>query len=426
MKCWWAFAVVVLLAASCSSSSDSADGSGPSSSASNAVSSVAAGGENESSAAVTTTDVPTTAASTTTTTTAASTTTTTVAPTTTTAVPTTTTTVPQGGRIAALAECDMGPMEIKLFVAKTVPANEVKLIEEQVCLSKQLYFDRPDTNWEMTSPIYVALIDRDNSEGAVELENLYCNYILEHHPTGWSNGKCGPYGGQGCQTSGKCLFTDDSGKVGGSCICSNFRSDGFYLYRNMSHEMPRHEKGYRSTALHELFHVYQLSSIADPSISKDAEYRLMGKRMGNSSVDVPWWMEGTATYLAHYFYDQQPGAVENSLYDEMRRYLTTDYNGSGLGPIPDQYKNAGKPLTEFTFQEPDKTVAYRIGTWFVAFLVDQVGIDKIFDFYAGLEEAGSFETQFVATFGKSHTAFLEDFDAFLEKPYEEKMAIIPS
>ena len=110
--------------------------------------------------------------------------------------------------------------------------------------------------------------------------------------------------------------------------------------------MPRHEKGYRSTALHELFHVYQLSSIADPSISKDAEYRLMGKRMGNSSVDVPWWMEGTATYLAHYFYDQQPGAAENSLYDEMRRYLTTDYNGSGLGPIPDQYKNAGKPLTE--------------------------------------------------------------------------------
>jgi hypothetical protein len=110
----------------------------------------------------------------------------------------------------------------------------------------------------------------------------------------------------------------------------------------------------------------------------------------------------------------------------MRRYLTTDYNGSGLGPIPDQYKNAGKPLTEFTFQEPDKTVAYRIGTWFVAFLVDEVGIDKIFDFYAGLEEAASFETQFVATFGKSHTEWLIDFDAFLEKPYEEKMAIIPS
>ena len=335
-------------------------------------------------------------------------------------------TIPQGGRIADLTECDMGSMEITLFIAKTVPANEVKLIEEQVCLSKELYFDRPGTNWEMASPIYVALIDRDNSEGAVELETLYCNYILEHHPTGWSNGKCGPYGGQGCQTSGKCLFTDDSGKVGGSCICSNFRHDGFYLYTNMSHEMPRHEKGYRSTALHELFHVYQLSSIADPSISKDAEYRLMGKRMGNSSVDVPWWMEGTATYLAHYFYDQQPGAVANSLYNEMRRYLTTDYNGSGLGPIPDQYKNAGKPLTEFTFQEPDKTVAYRMGAWFVAFLVNQVGIDTIFDFYAGLEEAGSFDAQFLAKFGKSHTAFLDDFDAFLEKPYDEKMAIIPS
>ena len=49
-------------------------------------------------------------------------------------------------------------------------------------------------------------------------------------------------------------------------------------------------------------------------------------------------------------------------------------------------------------------------------MVDQVGIDKIFDFYEGLEEAGSFETQFVATFGKSHTEWISDFDAFLEKP----------
>ena len=410
MKYVWVLSVVALLGASCSSASDPAAESEQSSTPLTVTSVIET--QSQPVAASTTTAVPTT--------------TTTVAPTTTTAVPTTMATIPHGGRIADLTECDMGSMEIKLFIAKTVPANEVKLIEEQVCLSKELYFDRPGTNWEMASPIYVALIDRDNSEGAVELETLYCNYILDHHQTGWSNGKCGPYGGQGCQTSGKCLFTDDRGKVGGSCICSNFRHDGFYLYTNMSHEMPRHEKGYRSTALHELFHVYQLSSIADPSISKDAEYRLMGKRMGNSSVDVPWWMEGTATYLAHYFYDQQPGAVANSLYNEMRRYLTTDYNGSGLGPIPDQYKNAGKPLTEFTFQEPDKTVAYRMGAWFVAFLVNQVGIDTIFDFYAGLEEAGSFDAQFLAKFGKSHTAFLDDFDAFLEKPYDEKMAIIPS
>ena len=425
MKYVWVISVVALLGASCSSASDSAPESEESSTPLTVTSVIET--QSQPVAASTTTAVPTTTTTVApTTTTAVPTTAPTVAPTTTTAVPTTMATIPQGGRIADLTECDMGSMEITLFIAKTVPANEVKLIEEQVCLSKELYFDRPGTNWEMASPIYVALIDRDNSEGAVELETLYCNYILEHHPTGWSNGKCGPYGGQGCQTSGKCLFTDDSGKVGGSCICSNFRHDGFYLYTNMSHEMPRHEKGYRSTALHELFHVYQLSSIADPSISKDAEYRLMGKRMGNSSVDVPWWMEGTATYLAHYFYDQQPGAVANSLYNEMRRYLTTDYNGSGLGPIPDQYKNAGKPLTEFTFQEPDKTVAYRMGAWFVAFLVDQVGIDTIFDFYAGLEEAGSFDAQFLAKFGKSHTAFLDDFDAFLEKPYDEKMAIIPS
>ena len=237
MKYVWVISVVALLGASCSSASDSAAESEESSTPLTVTSVIET--QSQPVAASTTTAGPTTTITVApTTTTAVPTTTTTVAPTTTTAVPTTMATIPQGGRIADLTECDMGSMEITLFIAKTVPANEVKLIEEQVCLSKELYFDRPGTNWEMASPIYVALIDRDNSEGAVELETLYCNYILEHHQTGWSNGKCGPYGGQGCQTSGKCLFTDDSGKVGGSCICSNFRHDGFYLYTNMSHEMP--------------------------------------------------------------------------------------------------------------------------------------------------------------------------------------------
>ena len=323
--------------------------------------------------------------------------------------------------VADLTHCDMNPMEIKLFVANTVPDEEVQIIEEQVCLSKELYFDRHGTNWEMTSPIYIALLDRDSSQGAVDLENLYCSYVLEHHP---DNGRC-RHGRQGCQTSGKCIFTDEIGNVSGSAISSSRRRDGFYLFISKSHELPRHEKGYRSVALHELFHVYQLSSISNPSISRVDEYRLLGKRMGTRSVDVPWWSEGTAVYLSHYFYDQQPGAVVNSLRNEMHRYLTTDYDGSGLGSIPDQYNNAGKPLTDFTFQTPDKNVAYGMGAWFVAFLVNQVGVNKIFEFYAGLEESGSFENQFVATFGKSHIEFLDDFDAFLERPYAEKMAIIP-
>ena len=157
MKYVWVISVVALLGASCSSASDSAAESEESSTPLTVTSVIET--QSQPVAASTTTAVPTT--------------TTTVAPTTTTAVPTTMATIPQGGRIADLTECDMGSMEIKLFIAKTVPANEVKLIEEQVCLSKELYFDRPGTNWEMASPIYVALIDRDNSEGAVELETLY-------------------------------------------------------------------------------------------------------------------------------------------------------------------------------------------------------------------------------------------------------------
>ena len=136
-------------------------------------------------------------------------------------------------------------------------------------------------------------------------------------------------------------------------------------------------------------------------------------------------MEGTATYLSHYFHNQQPNARRDHLYGEMHRYLTTDYNDSGLGTLLDQYKDSGRKLYDFRYGGDDHIVAYGIGAWFIAYLVDQEGVEKIFELYANLEELGGFENSVAAIYGKTHIEYLDDFDVFLDKPQSEIMSLIP-
>ena len=326
-----------------------------------------------------------------------------------------------------LTECDVSPLEVLLFVSETVPPNEQKIIEEAICLSKRLYFDRDGTNWQMATPVYVAALDRHNAAGAINLESEYCDYIQEQHPEGWHNGKCGPHNSNPhCETDGICLFTQDDGRVSGSAISSSRHRDGFYLFINQSHDMPQHESSYWYVALHEMFHIYQISSISNPDISREELARFLGKRAGNDSeIDTPWWMEGTAVYISHYFYSEQKEANWEHFRREMGRYLTTDYNGSGLGPIPEQYKGSGRQLTDFNYGGNDHQVAYGMGAWFIAYLVNLSGIDKIFELYSNLEESVGFEDAFIAAYGRSHDSYLVEFDLFLDKPESEIMSILP-
>ena len=323
-----------------------------------------------------------------------------------------------------LTECDVSPLEVLLFVSETVPTSEQKIVEDAICLSKRLYFDRDSTNWQMATPIYVAALDRHNAESAINLESEYCDYIQEQHPEAWM---CGPHNSNpNCETNGLCLFTQDDGRVSGSSISSSRHHDGFYLFINQSHDMPQHESSYWYVALHEMFHIYQISSIANPDISDEELASFLGKRAGsNSELDTPWWMEGTAVYLSHYFYSEEAEDNGEHLRRQLGRYLTTDYNGSGLGPIREQYKGSGRQLPDFNYGGNDHHVAYGMGAWFTAYLVNLNGIDKIFELYSNLEESGGFEDAFIATYGRSHDLYLVEFDLFLDKPESEILSILP-
>jgi hypothetical protein len=316
-------------------------------------------------------------------------------------------------------------LKVTLLVASTETPAGVALVEEGICLAKEAFLDHPTTNQEMLSPIYVAVLDRHSPESAIELEAVYCDFIRELHPETFRRSRCGPGFvpvNHGCEF-GRCLFVDDQGKVAGSSISSNRQTDGFHLFINTSHDLPQHASSYLYIAIHELWHVFQISSISQADITYEELAYPLGKHLGSDpTVGTPWWMEGSATYISHYFYSQHPNARDDWLYQQARRGFWTDYNRSGLGDIIDQYRDSGRSLFDFQYGGSDHQVAYWTGFWYVAYLMDQKGIDTIFDFYAGLEESG-FEQSFVNAFGTSHTAFLEEFEVFLEKPQSEMLAI---
>ena len=319
-------------------------------------------------------------------------------------------------------------MEVTLLIAATETPAGVALVEEGICLSKEAFLDHPTANQELISPIYVAVLDRHSPESAIELEAVYCDFIREHHPETHRRGRCDPEfvpEDNGCDF-GRCLFVDDRGEVVGSSISSNRQNDGFHLFINTSHDLPQHASSYLYVAIHELWHVFQISSISQADITYEELAYPLGKRLGSDpSVDTPWWMEGSATYISHYFYSQHPDAGDDWLYRQADRGFWTDYNGSGLGDIIDQYRDSRRSLFDFKYGGSDHQVAYQTGFWYVAYLMDQKGINTIFDFYAGLEESG-FEQSFVNAFGTSHTEFLKEFEAFIEKPRPEMLAIFTS
>ena len=88
-----------------------------------------------------------------------------------------------------------------------------------------------------------------------------------------------------------------------------------------------------------------------------------------------------------------------------------------------QYFNGGKKLYNYTTDD-GWVIPYQVGMWFVAYLVHQVGEDKIYEFYDGLEKLG-FEKAFETYFGKTYKQHVDDFDLFLAKPKAEIKSIIP-
>ena len=324
-------------------------------------------------------------------------------------------------------QCDIKQLDATMFVASSLPAGAVDAVQEWVCISARIFFDRPKLNWEMAGPIYVVMVDRNNLNSTLEVEEHFCSYLLKNHDYGGiRDGLCNPSedpSDRGCDF-GRCIVVSEEGEVHGSSISSSRHEDGFYLFISGSHDWPQHHHGYKTTTLHEMFHVFQISSISDRGYSHVDVSALLGLRSGDDQkIDVPWWQEGTATYLADLHYSLQTNDPD-WLIGEGTNNLWTDYDDSGKGTIIDRYLESGTKLYNIGF-DSDRRIAYSVGSWFVAYLINQVGEDKIYDFYAELEEHG-FEKSFEIHFGKTYREHVDDFDIFLSKSRSEILSILPN
>jgi len=72
----------------------------------------------------------------------------------------------------------------------------------------------------------------------------------------------------------------------------------------------------------------------------------------------------------------------------------------------------------------NRSIGYDIGSWFAAYLINDVGQEKIFEFYESLDKLG-FENSFIKSFGKSYRDYVDDFERFLKMPIDDIFKIFP-
>ncbi len=163
------------------------------------------------------------------------------------------------------------------------------------------------------------------------------------------------------------------------------------------------ESDYTAVGYHEYFHAIQVSHI--DLVNQDTFEALM--------LVNPWWTEGGAEYMAQLLYAQQPGVEDGYLKERMSWKMQSRDD-----------LEEGESFTDIPYGERAQ-IAYDLGAWFNAFVVDRVGETTYrVDFYEDLYELG-WEGSFVDNFGVSSEEMLADFEAFLDKPIEEQVDIIP-
>ena len=323
-------------------------------------------------------------------------------------------------------------LEAYIFQAESLDQDGIDLIKEWLCISESLFFDESTSNWDLINPVYIAALDRNNVNSAIELEKKYCDHIEEFHNSrtskdgygnnGYDNGKCNPkhYNPQneGCDF-GLCLFTEPNGRVAGSSISSNMHSDGFNLFISNSHDLPMHADSYGYVTIHEMFHIYQYSNL-DKAASRDDLMKMVGK-LGtgtNSDDEVPWWIEGNAVFFGYYKYAQ---LVDDREWFIQMMKKSIDDRRKGL---KSKYLSSGKKLNDFTWEGEEKEIGYELGAWFIAYMIDIFGEESIYNFWENLEEEGSFDKAFTKYFGKEYQSYMDDFDEFLRKPDSEILKLL--
>ena len=322
--------------------------------------------------------------------------------------------------------------EIIYFIAESVSNEHQEMLKAWVAISEELYFTQPNVVVENLYPIYLVQLDKNNPESALALEPVYCEFLEEEHKKlfiqdGYDSSRCGDNEDSREEYERNGLFVEPNGGVAGSAISSIPQRDGYNLFISRTHDLPQHGSSMGYVTLHEMFHIFQTSHYSTDSY--DGQRMLNGRFSGdNPEDDVPWWNEGAAVYFSYIDYARTINDM-SWFNDQMYCALLCEKDRYGNKSRFEIFKESGVKLNNITFSgnpEPvDKQIAYEIGAWFIAYLVNEHGEDKILDIYSLYEEFG-FEKSFEIQFGKDYRTYLEEFYEFLDLPEDEIMAILLS
>jgi len=275
------------------------------------------------------------------------------------------------------------------YPAEDVPQSQIDLIARD--------YGTASAAWGNFGPIEFWIVGTDEMAAAA-LDRRYCEVRLEKDPD------------LGADFQRHCLSRDysfvDYVRDGGAGL-NTMRDErsaysAFIVTFASKFPSPR-ETDYTVVTYHEYFHVYQHAHIFSRN-RVERERRLLRN---------PWWAEGGAEYMAQALYRRQPGVDARSLREAMSRKMQSKEDrrpGEGIADIP--YGERGH-------------IAYDLGAWFVAYLVNLVGEDTFrVGFHDDLNALG-FEGAFVEHFGTSSQDMLDAFDTFLDLPLAEQLDILP-
>ena len=237
----------------------------------------------------------------------------------------------------------------------------------------------------------------DSIEDAYKLDIKYCQVRCEKDET---------FDYQNClERKYNFVKYAEEGNAGLSLIRNNFNNWSGYVIVMSSKNPLWKEEDYKSVVMHEYFHVYQHAHIYTKSeIERE-----------NLMIKNPWWSEGGAEYMASLLYSKQPGVKSNYLKNKMRNKMRSIKSLEN-----------GENIKNLTYDDERSYVAYDLGSWFIAFLINETSEESYFiDFYKDLNNY-SFEEAFQKNFGRSSHQFLELFhEHFLKLDIKEQIKIIP-
>ena len=322
-----------------------------------------------------------------------------------------------GGDSAAPDEPGDDELEVvpTFFAASDVSAATLDIISGAVEVADDVWFTTDAGGRDQFDPIYIAVVG-DDVDAAIAAESAFCGHLASEHPDFHATSRCNR-SPPGCAI-GVCYFADLAGSTAASI--SSMRSvEGFHLMILTADLADHGASVMEQIVLHESFHIFQLSH------STSTDYDQVEAQQGRMTADhdelVPWWMEGTAEYMAVTTYGREVSDDPDYVRTDFRNKLGYYDEASGAQVVED-YFEAGVKLYNIPFGD-DAWTAYALGAWLVAWLVDTHGEAAVFDFYNAVDTV-PFEENFETCFGQDYRSAVDAFEVFLSQPPDELLALL--